>query len=166
MDLERSLRQLDEYDNRHMIRNNFTRHGRDETMDFDYSRRQFDQESLFTSASVYGGSHTNVSVIVKQKTDHLYQHFLSVIQARSNEMEIFDTVFDLGRVLEQTIGDMEHEKNLKVPNNSWIRQEMNTWSLIHCIYKDRAIVQAEDMDTELPLVSSEKIIIENLYASE
>lgn len=165
MDLERSLRQLDDtFDNRNLIRN-YTRQGRDELMDFDYSRRQFDQESIFTSASVYG-SHTNVSVIVKQKTDHLYQHFLSVIQARSNEMEIFDTVFDLGRVLEQTIGDMEHEKSMKVPKNSWIRQEMNTWSLIHCLYKDRVILQNEDMDTDLPLVSSEKVIVENLYASE
>lgn len=165
MDLERSIRQLDDaFENRHLIRN-YARQGRDETMDFDYSRRQFDQESLLTSASVYG-SHTNVSVIVKQKTDHLYQHFLSVIQARSNEMEIFDTVFDLGRVLEQTIDDMEHEKNLKVPNNSWIRQEMNTWSLIHCLYKDRVMLQNEEMETDSSLVSSEKVIVEHLYTSE
>lgn len=165
MDLERSIRQLDDtYENRHLIRN-YARQARDEIMDFEYSRRQFDQESLLTSASVYGSA-TNVSVIVKQKTDHLYQHFLSVIQARSNEMEIFDTVFDLGRVLESTIDDMEHEKNLKVPHNSWIRQEMNTWSLIHCLYKDRVILQNEEMETDLSIMNSEKAIVEHLYTSE
>jgi hypothetical protein len=164
MDLEQSIRQLDDtYVKKSLIRTHL-RNGRDETLDFDYSRRQFDQSSLLTSASVYG-SQTNVSVIAKQKTDHLYQHFLSVIQARSNEMEIFETVFDLGRVLEQTIDEMENEKNIKVSSDSWIRQEMNTWSLIHCLFKDRIIVQNEEMDTDLPLVSSEKIIVEHLYTS-
>lgn len=165
MDLERSIQQLDDsITKKHLIRPR--QHNlREETMDFEFSKR-FDESSLLTSASVYG-SQTNVSVIAKQKTDHLYQHFLTVIQSRSNEMEIFETVFDLRQVLENTVEEMESSKNIKVGSDSWIRQEMNTWSLIHCLYKDRLITQKEEMETDdLPLVNSEKIIVEHLYLSK
>lgn len=137
-------------------------------MDFEISRRRFDESSLFTSASVYG-SQTNVSVIVKQRTDHLYQHFLSVIQSRngSNEMEVFETVADLRQILQNTIEEMQSSKNVKIDHEAWIRQEMNTWSLIHCLYKDRLITQKEEMITDdLPLVNSEKVIVEHLYLSK
>lgn len=166
MDLERSLQQLDDSLVKKSLIRTRQRGLRDETMDFELSKRRFDESSLMTSASVYG-SQTNLSVIVKQKTDHLYQHFLSVIQARSNEMEIFETVFDLRQVLENTIEEMESSKNVKVGSDTWIRQEMNTWSLINCLYKDRLVTQKEDMDTDdLPLVNSEKVIVEHLYLSE
>lgn len=166
MDLERSLQQLDDSLVKKSLIRNRQRGLRDETMDFELSKRRFDESSLITSASVYG-SQTNLSVIVKQKTDHLYQHFLSVIQARSNEMEIFETVYDLRQVLENTIDEMESSKNVKVSSDTWIRQEMNTWSLIHCLYKDRLITQKEEMETDdLPLVNSEKVIVEHLYSSE
>lgn len=163
MDLERSLLQLDE-SKRSLIRG---RPRRDENMmDFEVSRRRFDESSLLTSASVYG-SQTNLSVIVKQKTDHLYQQFLSIIQSRTNEMEIFETVHDLRQVLDNTIEEMESSKNIKVGSDTWIRQEMNTWGLIHCLYKDRLITQKDEMEIEdLPLVNSEKIIVEHLYSSE
>jgi Nuclear pore protein 84 / 107 len=166
MDLERSLQQLnDSIAKKNLIRPR-TRNLRDETMDFESSRRRFDESSLMTSASVYG-SQTNLSVIVKQKTDHLYHHFLSVIQSRSNEMEIFETVYELQHVLETTIDEMQSSKGMKVGSDAWIRQEMNTWNLIHCLYKDRLITQKEEMETDdLPLVNSEKIIVEHLYLSK
>lgn len=165
MELERSIQQLDDSISKKSLIRPRQRNLRDEAMDFDLSRRRFDESSLMTSASVYG-SQTNLSVIVKQKTDHLYHHFLSVIQSRSNEMEIFETVFDLRQVLENTIEEMESSKNVKVGSETWIRQEMNTWSLIHCLYKDRLITQKEEMETDdLPLVNSEKIIVEHLYLS-
>lgn len=166
MELERSLQQLDDsIANRNLIRPR-TRNLREETMDFDHSRRRFDESSLMTSASVYG-SQTNLSVIVKQKTDHLYHQFLSVIQSRSNEMEIFETVYELQHVLETTIDEMQSSKGMKVGSDGWIRQEMNTWNLIHCLYKDRLITQKEEMETDdLPLVNSEKVIVEHLYLSE
>jgi hypothetical protein len=158
MDLERSIQLLDDSIAKKSLIRPRQRQLRDETMDF--------ESSLMTSASIYG-SQTNVSVIAKQKTDHLYQHFLTVIQSRSNEMEIFETVFDLRQVLESTIEEMESSKNIKVGSDSWIRQEMNTWSLIHCLYKDRLITQKEEMETDdLPLVNSEKVIVEHLYLSE
>lgn len=164
MDLERSLLQLDE-SKRSLIRGN-PRQREETMMDFEVSRRRFDEASLLTSASVYG-SQTNLSVIVKQKTDHLYQHFLSVIQSRTNEMEIFETVYDLRQVLDNTIDEMESSKNIKVGSDTWIRQEMNTWSLIHCLYKDRLITQKDEMEIDdLPLVNSEKVIVEHLYLSK
>lgn len=166
MDLERSIQLLEGSATQRGLFRPHHRSMREETMDFETSRRRFDEQSLMTSASVYG-SQTNLSVIVKQKTDHLYQHFLSVIQSRSNEMEIFETVFDLRQVLENTIAEMESSKNITVGSDTWIRQEMNTWSLIHCLYKDRLITQKEDMETEdLPLVNSEKVIVEHLYLSK
>lgn len=166
MDLERSIQQLEDSITKKSLIRTRQRNLRDETMDFEFSRRRFDESSLMTSASVYG-SQTNLSVIVKQKTDHLYQHFLSVIQSRSNEMEIFETVFDLRQVLENTIEEMESSKNVKVGSDSWIRKEMNTWSLIHCLYKDRLITQKDEMETDdLPLANSEKVIVEHLYQSK
>lgn len=166
MELERSIQQLDDSISKKSLIRPRQRNLRDDTMEFELTRRRFDEASLMTSASVYG-SQTNLSVIVKQKTDHLYHHFLSVIQSRSNEMEIFETVFDLRQVLENTIEEMESSKNIKVGSETWIRQEMNTWSLIHCLYKDRLITQKEEMETDdLPLVNSEKIIVEHLYLSK
>lgn len=166
MDLERSVQQLDGSNVKRSLLRPRQRNLRDETMDFEFTKRRFDESSLMTSASQYG-SQTNVSIIVKQKTDHLYQHFLSVIQSRSNEVEIFETVSDLRQVLENTIGEMENSKNMKVGADSWLRQEMNTWSLIQCLYKDRLITQKEEMQTDcLPLQNSEKVIVEHLYDSK
>lgn len=166
MNLEESIQQLDGgYANRSLLRTR-QRNLRDETMDFEVSRRRFEESSILTSASIYG-SQTKVSVIVKQKTDHLYQHFLAVIQSRSNEMEIFETVADLRQVLQNTIEEMQSSKSVKIENDAWIRQEMNTWSLIHCLYKDRLITQKEEMETDdMPLVNSEKVIVEHLYLSK
>ena len=166
MDLDHSIQAIDEsFARKNLIRTR-QRNLQDNTMDFENSRRQFDETSLMTSASIFG-SKTNLSVIVKQKTDHLYQHFLSVIQSRSNEMEVFETVYDLRQVLETTIDEMESSRNIKVASDSWIRQEMNTWSLIHCLHKDRLITQKEEMETDdLPLVNSEKVIVEHLYLSK
>lgn len=165
MDLEQSIQLIDDSISRKSLLRPRQRNLRDDTMEFELVKRRFDESSLMTS-SVYG-SQTNLSVIVKQKTDHLYHHFLSVIQSRSNEMEIFETVFDLRQVIENTIEEMESSKNVKVGNETWIRQEMNTWSLIHCLYKDRLITQKEEMETDdLPLVNSEKIIVEHLYLSK
>lgn len=109
-----------------------------------------------------------LNAIANQKADLLFSHFLSVIQSSNNEMEIFETVFHLRQVLANTIEEMETEGKKKfVGTNSWIRLEMNTWSLIYCLYKDRLIAQKEDMEQDdLPLVNSEKMIVEHLYSSK
>jgi hypothetical protein len=124
-----------------------------------------DDLSMISSASVYGS--TAQSVLIKEKTDLLYSHFLAVIQSSSNELEIFDTVQHLRQVLENTIEDMEMGGKKLLGANNWLRQEMNIWSLIHCIYKDRLVTQKEEMEQDdLPLVNSEKLIVEHLYLSK
>lgn len=152
MNLERSIQQLD-----------------DSAMKRSLIRMRYQAEdSMMTNNSTIYSSQSNVtSVIAKQKTDQLYHYFLSVIQSRSNEMEIFETVFDLRQALENIIDEMESSKNIKIGADSWIRQEMNTWSLLYCLYKDRLITQKEEMETDdLPLTNSEKNIVEHLYSSK
>lgn len=151
MNLESTITQLDDtYTRKNLIR----------------SRANVLRDDLsVSSASIYGSQVQ--SVLFKEKTDLLYGHFLAVIQSSSNELEIFDTIQHLRQVLENTIDDMQvGGKKLFGPNN-WIRQEMNTWSLIHCLYKDRLITQKEEMEQDdLPLVNSEKLIVEHLYLSK
>jgi hypothetical protein len=123
-----------------------------------------DDVSVISSAgSAFGSAQT--SVLVKEKTDQLYTYFTAVIQSSSDD--IFDTVQNLWQVLQNTIGEMESGSNKQLGSNNWIRQEMNTWSLIHCIYKDRLITQKEEMEHDgLLLINSEKMIVEHLYMSK
>ena len=191
MNLERSLIQMDDSVGRKsLIRNreskaNLERSLRDDSMmDFDFSvpaeprdARRFMEtsnivnNSMFTSNSVYSGSQTNISVVVKQKTDHLYTQFLEVIQSRHNELEVFETLQDLIVTIQNTIESMENpennKRNIKIDNDSWLRQEQNTWQLLYCLYKDRLITQKEEMESDdLPLMNSEKTIVEHLYLSK
>lgn len=154
MNLERSIQQLDDT----FAKKSFMR-----------SRVQNfrDDISMISSVSNYGSEKT--SIFVKEKTDQLYSHFLAVIQSSSNEMEIFETVFHLRQVLENTLEEMEGEGRKKkfLGATNWIRNEINTWSLIHCLYKDRLITQKEEMEQDdLPLVNSEKMVVEHLYLSK
>lgn len=125
-----------------------------------------DDASGISGTSAYESQ--QLSAIVNQKADLLFSHFLAVIQSSNNEMEVFETVFNLRQVLENTIEEMEMEGKKKfVSTNNWIRLEMNTWSLIYCLYKDRLVTQKEEMEQDdLPLVNSEKMIVEHLYASK
>lgn len=191
MNLERSLIQMDDSVGRKsLIRNreskaNLERSLRDDSMmDFDFSvpaeprdARRFLEtsnivnNSMFTTNSVYSGSQTNISVVVKQKTDHLYTQFLEVIQSRHNELEVFETLQDLIVTIQNTIESMENpeinKRNIKLESDSWLRQEQNTWQLLYCLYKDRLITQKEEMEADdLPLMNSEKNIVEHLYLSK
>jgi secreted Zn-dependent insulinase-like peptidase len=151
MNLDQSVRQLDDsLSKRSLIR----------------SRHHIlqDDVSIISTTSAYG---SQTCVLLKEKTDNLYSHFLSVIQSSSNDMEIFDTVYHLRQILENTLDEMEAAGKKFLASNNWIRQEMNIWSLIHCLYKDRLITQKEEMEQDdLPLVNSEKLVVEHLYASE
>ena len=151
MSLEQSITQLDDS----FMKKNLIR-----------SRQNILRDDLsVSSASIYGS--TTQSVLFKEKTDLLYGHFLAVIQSSTNELEIFDTIQHLRQVLENTIDDMQVGGKKAFGPNNWIRQEMNTWSLIHCLYKDRLITQKEEMEQDdLPLVNSEKLIVEHLYLSK
>lgn len=187
MSLERSLIQMnDSVGKKSLIRNreskaNLERSLRDDSMmDFDFSvprdARRLEtsnnvNNSMYTTNSVYSGSQTNLSVVVKQKTDHLYTQFLEVIQSRHNELEVFETLQDLIVTIQNTIESMENpennKRNIKLESDSWLRQEQNTWQLLYCLYKDRLITQKEEMESDdLPLMNSEKNIVEHLYLSK
>lgn len=110
--------------------------------------------------------------VIKQKTDHLFEHFLTACQGRTNELEVFDLVQDLIQVCTDTFDDIVqnggrlNEKNI-FDGFGWLNQERNTWKLLHCLYKDRKSDQRpmeEDSNSnELSLHASEKEIIDKLY---
>lgn len=129
---------------------------------------QRDDLSVISNAtSVFGSLQSSTLNKVKEKTDQLYSHFLAVIQSGNNEQEVFDTVHHLRQVLENTIEEMKTGSKKSLGANSWIRHEMNTWSLIHCIYKDRLVTQKDEMETDdIALVNSEKSVVEHLYLSK
>ncbi|KAG5673126.1 hypothetical protein PVAND_003200 [Polypedilum vanderplanki] len=119
-----------------------------------------DASIISNTTSILGSGQT--SVLIKEKTDQLYTHFLAIIQSSTDD--IFETVQNLWQVLQNTVDEMQTGAKKQIGVNNWIRQEMNTWSLIHCLYKDRLITQREEMEQDdLPLVNSEKLIVENLY---
>lgn len=110
--------------------------------------------------------------VIQQKTDQLYDHFLAVLQSRTNDTEIFDAIQDMIQVCTDTYDDIVrnggrlNEKNL-FAGFGWLNQERNTWKLLHCLYKDR-ILNQRAMDgvsesNDLWLHSSEKEIIDKLY---
>lgn len=162
---------------RGLIRANIS-HRPSEEMDLDFSltiapneMRKIMENATLTSTTFFGnqsalGSQSNISTIGRQKTDLLYTQFLEVIQSKTNDSEIFETVQDLILTLTNTIEEME-TSNKKVMRNHWLREEENTWKLLFCLYKDRLIAQKENLEIEdLPLVNSEKTIVEHLYLSE
>lgn len=63
--------------------------------------------------------------------------------------------------------DLDFSLTIALMRNHWLREEENTWKLLFCLYKDRLIAQKENLEIEdLPLVNSEKTIVEHLYLSE
>lgn len=170
----------------------------DDTLNFDVSvtmstseiRQFLDKSNLSVVASptlfrnVYNNANTTGSIAgstftgaeqqssAKELTEHLYGHFLEVLQSRSDDSEVFDTVQDLIQTCSDTVTELAtHRRKVNAdagapaPDNLWLIHERNTWRLLYCLYKDRLIVQKESNDfDDLPLVGSEKVIVEHLYA--
>lgn len=112
---------------------------------------------------------------VRQKTESLFPHFLAIVQSRTNDSEVFDTIRDLIQVCSDTIGELSKpigRSGLTLNESAdqdWLVKERDTWRLLYALYKDRLLVQKEtaanDMDTvEAILMHSEKAIVEQLYA--
>ncbi|XP_054741570.1 nuclear pore complex protein Nup107 [Anastrepha obliqua] len=122
--------------------------------------------------SVLGDTHHMCSL--KEKTDLLFPQFLEVLQGRTNDSEVFDTIQDLIQTCAGVADELQREQrqgasNTKgqMSNTLWLEQEMKTWKLLYALYKDRIMVQAEGegMDCEMPpLGGSEKEVITQLYA--
>ncbi|XP_058460940.1 nuclear pore complex protein Nup107 [Malaya genurostris] len=112
---------------------------------------------------------------VRSRTDALFGQFLEVLQRRTSEAEVFETVQDLIETLEETLAGIEkvttqaagigRERKI-LAEESWLNVERDTWKLLFALYKDRLLVQKEDMEMDdLPLVNSERAIVEHLYAA-
>lgn len=108
---------------------------------------------------------------IKTKTDRLYELFLEIVQTNVSDAEIFETVESMIQVCTDTVDDITRSGGLINEHNpfgdfAWLSQELNTWKLLHCLYKDRLLNQCNDdaMDDDcLQLYASEKEIIERLY---
>lgn len=111
------------------------------------------------------------AIDIKTKTDRLYELFLEIIQSNVSDTEIFETIEHMIQVCADTVDDVTRcggTINEQNPNDefAWLSQELNTWRLLHCLYKDRLLNQCNDDamdDDDLQLYASEKEIIERLY---
>ncbi|XP_055525910.1 nuclear pore complex protein Nup107 [Wyeomyia smithii] len=138
----------------------------------DQSQRQ---PNLSESRLSFAGSQFSVNgVNVRSKTDALFGQFLEVLQRRTSESEVFETVDDLIETLDEALNEIDKfasqvaigKERKFVAEESWLTVERDTWKLLFALYKDRLIVQKEDNEMDdLPLVNSERAIIEHLYAS-
>ncbi|XP_039951092.1 nuclear pore complex protein Nup107 [Bactrocera neohumeralis] len=112
--------------------------------------------------------------LLKEKTDSLFPQFQEVLQGRTNDSEVFDTIQNLIQTcagvadeLQKTFRENATMSKCQINNYKWLDQEINTWRLLFALYKDRIMVQAEDvgMDCNMPpLGGSEKEVIAQLYA--
>lgn len=168
------------------------------TMDFDYSvtmsnseiLRFLDNTNVADSPTlfrnIYNANNTTLGLlpagnelIEHQQTStrdligQLYSNFLEVLQSRTDDSEVFDTVQDLIQTCSDTIDELSKQKRHKnivgsLDNDhiTWLTHERNTWRLLYCLFKDRLIVQKESNDfDDLPMVGSEKVIVEHLYTN-
>ncbi|XP_036329196.1 nuclear pore complex protein Nup107 [Rhagoletis pomonella] len=111
---------------------------------------------------------------LKGKTDLLFPQFLEVLQSRTNDSEVFDTIQDLIQTCAGVADELQRDQRQvantdkrQEDNAVWLHQEMKTWKLLYALYKDRIMVQAEGggMDCEMPpLGGSEKEVVAQLYA--
>lgn len=135
----------------------------DNTAAFQNETRDNSIMSLAPSSSI-----VQIKSRTEKLTDQLYEQFLEVLQTRNNDAEIFDTVSELTQVVVDTITDIQNQmKGNKRPIEiGWLFQEKNTWQLLFALYKDRIMVQKEEIDLDvIPFGKSEKIIVERLYTN-
>lgn len=143
---------------------------------------QMNTTGLF-STSFHGGGGDTTSLcdrslmdhpltdVFKEKADTLFPQFLEVLQARTNDSEVFDTIQDLihtcSGVLEDCLKDIQRGGDKVVKSKAeWLELECKTWKLLNALYKDRILLQSSDqgMDCEIStLGGSEKEIISQLY---
>ncbi|XP_034474663.1 nuclear pore complex protein Nup107 [Drosophila innubila] len=113
------------------------------------------------------------------KVDTLFAHFHEVLQSHSNSNETLDVVQQLGQACRQVVEQLELEIERGVGGSlgakqretsvNWLKQEINTWRLLHALYYDRLLLQtdtqADDEMQDGPMLGgSEKEVIQQLYS--
>ncbi|GAB0088681.1 Nuclear pore complex protein Nup107 [Sergentomyia squamirostris] len=106
------------------------------------------------------------------RSEQLFTQFLEVLNARTNDAELFETIQDLIQTCTDTLEELvvqtkrTYERAGSSEDMKSLQMERNCWRLIYSLYRDRVIVQKEAMDCDdIPLGGSEKTIVEHLYAS-
>lgn len=148
------------------------------TMGSDEVRRFLDNSSIMgigtptqTFFMPHDGLDADDFVSTQHKTNMLYSSFLEILQSRTNDSEIFDTIKDLIQTCSDTLSEISKpyprsQKDMIENDHEWLVKERDTWRLLYALYKDRLIVQKDASDYEdLPLLGSEKDIVEHLYAN-
>ncbi|XP_030557172.1 nuclear pore complex protein Nup107 [Drosophila novamexicana] len=113
------------------------------------------------------------------KTDILFGHFYEVLHAHNNTNDTLDVVQLLAQACQQVVEQLELDIERGVGGNhgtkqressvKWLKQEINTWRLLHALYYDRLLLQADTQaDDEMQdgpmLGGSEKEVIQQLYS--
>lgn len=105
---------------------------------------------------------------IKEKANMLFPQFLEVLQSRTNDSEIFDTIQDIIHTCSGIIDELNRDGvrssfiKQKSEDQLWFEQEHNTWKLLYALYKDRIMVQTEQIDEPI-LGCSDKEVINQLY---
>lgn len=130
------------------------------------------ENDLTFNPTMYANSDTDNNfntVSTKDTLNSLYSRFLDNLKIRTNDSEIFETVKDLIQSCSDTLGEVSqpYQRSKQQPEDyQWLIKERDTWRLLYALYKDRLIIQKEASDyDDLPLLGSEKEIIEHLYAN-
>ncbi|XP_065095633.1 nuclear pore complex protein Nup107 [Ochlerotatus camptorhynchus] len=154
-------------------------------MDFDLSLTvgpqeirsfMFDQQQNLSASrlSLAGSQISTTGVNVRHRTEALFGQFLEVLQRRNSEAEVFETVEDLIETLDEALNGIDKmmaqstfgKERKMLADEAWLTVERDTWKLLFALYKDRLVVQKEDVEMDdLPLVNSERAIVEHLYTA-
>lgn len=173
LNLDRSIRLLEEAipKNRNKLLRN--QQSRRDSVDMDFSMTlnpteanlmldtTSESRSIFTATTGVGARSR-----LERRTDQLFEQFLEILQTHTSDSEIFDTISDLTQAIIDAIEDVTKQHKRRPLEADWLIHEKNTWQLLFALYKDRLVVQKDDMEIDdLPLVNSEKLIVEHLYAN-
>ncbi|EDW25505.1 GL26389 [Drosophila persimilis] len=115
----------------------------------------------------------------RSRMDVLFTQFFNILQAHTSESETFDVLLSLSLACKAVVEQLqlEIEEGMggeqgaahRTASINWLKQEINTWRLLHGIYYDRILVQTDTQaDDEMQeggtLGGSEKMVITQLYA--
>ncbi|XP_005177780.2 nuclear pore complex protein Nup107 [Musca domestica] len=108
--------------------------------------------------------------VFKEKADTLFPQFLEVLQGRTNDSEVFDTIKDLihtcAAVQDECLKDIHRGGDNRTKSKvEWLELECKTWKLLYALYQDRILLQSTDqgMDEIPTMGGSEKEVISQLY---
>lgn len=87
------------------------------------------------------------------KIDLLFAHFYEVLHTHNNTNDTLDVVQLLAQACEQVVEQLELEIDRGMGGNhgtqqreasvKWLKQEINTWRLLHALYYDRLLLQTD-----------------------